>query len=58
MESKALIIGFLIQLLIYSIIILILEYYRVNGSQCGIPVVFWIEFVFILLLVQSAFALN
>jgi hypothetical protein len=49
---------FLIDFTILLLLILIFEYYKSYGNQCGIPLVLWIEIFFIILLTKSFFNLN
>mmetsp|Transcript_4457 Transcript_4457/g.6602 ORF Transcript_4457/g.6602 Transcript_4457/m.6602 type:complete len:91 (-) Transcript_4457:501-773(-) len=43
---------------ILLLLLILLEYFRNRGEGCGIPVIFWIEIFFVILLTKSIFDLN
>ena len=40
----------IIDIVILAIIIVVLEYFKHHGNQCGIAVYFWLEIFFVILL--------
>uniref|UniRef100_A0A7S3FZK8 RING-type domain-containing protein n=1 Tax=Strombidium rassoulzadegani TaxID=1082188 RepID=A0A7S3FZK8_9SPIT len=57
-ETYGAIIGFIVSITILLILLLVLEYFRNNGNQCGIPLLFWLEIFFVIALSRSIFNLN
>ena len=48
----------IIDVVILAIIIVVLEYFKHHGNQCGIMLYLWIEIFFIILLTQTTMRLN
>ena len=48
----------IVDVVILAIIIVVLEYFKHHGNQCGIPVYLWIEIFFVIFLTQTTMRLN